>query len=256
MMIKSQEDIAKIREGGHLLAGIVEELQAMVKPGVSTLEVDAEAERRIRAVGGRPAFKGYRGRPIDPPFPGTICASVNSEVVHGIPREDMVLKDGDLFKLDIGMVYKERFTDMARTLPVGNVSKDALKILDVTRECLEEGVRNIRDGAKMHDYAGAVQKYAESFGFSLVRDLVGHGVGYEVHEPPQIPNYVDPRHNNFTFSEGMVIALEPMVNAGGWQVNLSGDGWTFVTADGSLSAHFENTYAVTKEGAEQLTVSE
>lgn len=253
MTVKSKEDIAKIREGGRILAGIVERLGYLVKPGVSTWEIDIEAEKRIREVGGTPAFKGYRGRPIDPPFPGTICASVNHEVVHGIPRKDGILQNGDLFKLDIGMKYKDRFTDMARTYAVGNISKESRKLLDVTKQCLEESVQVIRDGAKLHDYASAVQKYVESYGFSLVRDLVGHGVGYEVHEPPQIPNYVDAGHTNFTFREGMVIALEPMVNVGAWQVKLADDKWTFVTIDKSLSAHFENTYAVTKERVEQLT---
>lgn len=253
MFIKTQEDIDAIREGGHLLARIVEELSGEVQPGVSTWELDKMAEQKILSVGGTPAFKGYRGGKKDPPFPGTICASIDDEVVHGIPRKDRFLQKGNLFKLDIGMRYKDRYTDMARTFAVGKVSHEAQQLLDVTRESLEIGARTIREGSTSKQYASAVQKYIESFGYEGVRDLVGHGVGYEVHEPPQIPNYVDAQMVDFVFRKGMVIALEPMVNMGVWRVNLSLDGWTFKTADGSLSAHFENTYTVLKEGVEQLT---
>ena len=253
MLIKSQQEIADLREGGKLLARIMEELGTQVRPGVSTWEIDAQAEAKIRAMGGVPAFKGYQGHKSDPPFPGTICASINDEVVHGIPRKDRILNEGDLFKLDIGMRYKNLYTDMARTFPVGKISREAQALLDATRESLEAGVETIRSGSTIREYAQAVQKYAESFGYGVVRDLVGHGVGHEVHESPQIPNYVDARTPDFVFEEGMVIALEPMVNIGGWKVVLDEDGWTFCTADGSLSAHWENTYAVTKEGAVLIT---
>lgn len=255
MLIKTDHDIAVIREGGRILAGIVEKLSNEIRPGVSTLEIDALAEKYIRSFGGVPSFKGYRGRSSDPPFPGTICASLNDEVVHGIPRSDRILQEGDLFKLDIGMRYKDRYTDMARTFAVGRISWQAQKVLDVTRESLEAGSQTLRDGSTIREYARIVQRYVESFGFSLVRDLVGHGVGYEVHEPPQIPNCADVRTKDFTFKKNMVVALEPMVNAGGWQIKLSRDGWTFETADHSLSAHFENTYAITKTGAEILTAA-
>ncbi len=253
MLIKTKEDIAAIREGGHLLANIVEELSQEVRPGISTWEIDDLAETKIRAVGGVPAFKGYRGSPKDTPFPGTICASIDNEVVHGIPRKDRILKEGDLFKLDIGMRYKERYTDMARTFSVGKVSREAQKLLDVTRESLEVGVQTIRHGSTVRQYARAVQQYVESFGYGVVRDLVGHGVGHEVHEAPQIPNTIDARTPDFTFQKDMVIALEPMVNIGTWRVDLARDGWTFETSDHSLSAHFENTYAVLAKGVEQLT---
>lgn len=253
MLIKTEKDIATIREGGHLIAHIVEELLQEVRPGISTWEIDELAERKILSIGGVPAFKGYRGNPKDTPFPGTICASIDSEVVHGIPRKDRILREGNLFKLDIGMRYKGRYTDMARTFAVGKVSRDAQKLLDVTQESLEVGVQTIRHGSTVHQYARAVQQYVESFGYGVVRDLVGHGVGYEVHEAPQIPNCVDARTPDFTFQKGMVIALEPMVNIGTWRVDLARDGWTFETSDHSLSAHFENTYAVLKDGVEQLT---
>lgn len=253
MLIKSDKDIDVIREGGKLLSDIVLALAREVKPGVSTWDLDVLAEEKIRAVGGVPAFKGYRGSPKDPPFPGTICASLNDEVVHGIPRKDRVLKEGDLFKLDIGMRYKNRFTDMARTYAVGTVSREAQTILDVTRESLEAGIKTIHAGSTARAYAEAVERYAQSFGFGVVRDLVGHGVGHEVHEAPQIPNYVDARMRDFAFQEGMVIALEPMINAGTWRVKLLGDQWTFATLDGSLSAHWENTYVVREDGTEQLT---
>lgn len=253
MLIKSDTDIDGIREGGKMLARITEELGRLVRPGISTWEIDAIAEEKIRAIGGLPAFKGYRGSPKDTPFPGTICASIDSEVVHGIPRKDRILKEGNLFKLDIGMRYKNLYTDMARTFAVGKISKEAQTLLDVTRESLEIGAKTIHHGSTLREYASAVQEYVASFGYEGVRDLVGHGVGHEVHEDPQIPNYVGARMVDFTFQKNMVIALEPMVNAGTWRVNLASDGWTFETADGSLSAHWENTYAVTEKGVEQLT---
>lgn len=253
MYRKKKKDIDVLREGGRLLARIISELEEMVRPGVSTWELDALAEQKIRAVDGIPAFKGYRGSLTDIPFPATICASIDDEVVHGIPQKDRFLQEGNLFKLDIGMRYKNCYTDMARTFAVGKISHQAQQLLDVTRESLNIGAQTIRGGSTLRQYASSVQKYVESFGFESVRDLVGHGVGYEVHEPPQIPNYVDARIADFTFQEGMVIALEPMVNRGTWRIHLSSDGWTFKTADGELSAHFENTYVVLKEGVEQLT---
>lgn len=253
MLIKSDREIDAIREGGHLLANIVEDLAQEIKPGISTWEIDIMAEEKIRAIGGVPAFKGYRGSPSDTPFPGTICASIDSEVVHGIPRKDRILREGNLFKLDIGMRYKNLYTDMARTFAVGKISREAHTLMDVTQESLEIGSQTIHSGSTLREYALAVQNYVGSFGYQGVRDLVGHGVGHEVHEDPQIPNYVDARMTNFTFQKNMVIALEPMVNRGGWQVVLNEDGWTFETADGELSAHFENTYVVLEDGIEQLT---
>lgn len=253
MLIKSQKEIDILREGGKLLAQAVSELEREVKPGVSTWELDVLAEEKIRSVGGVPAFKGYRGDPGNPPFPGTICASLNDEVVHGIPRKDRVLCEGDLFKLDIGMRYKNLYTDMARTFAVGRVLREAQTLMDVTRQSLEAGAETIHAGSTIREYAEAVERYVKSFGFDVVRDLVGHGVGHEVHEDPQIPNYVDARLPKFAFREGMVIALEPMVNAGTWKVKILPDAWTFATLDGRMSAHWENTYVVLDRGVEQLT---
>lgn len=253
MLIKSEEEIDVIREGGKLLSHIVAELEDVLAVGISTGELDVLAEKKIREAGGVPAFKGYRGSSSDPPFPGTICASLNDEVVHGIPRKDRVLKEGDLFKLDIGMRYKNLFTDMARTFAVGKISREARTLLDVTRQSLEAGVETIREGSTIREYARAVEQYVKPFGFGVVRDLVGHGVGHEVHEAPQIPNAVDARMPEFVFRKGMVIALEPMINRGTWKIRLLDDQWTFATADGELSAHWENTYVVRENEAEQLT---
>jgi len=250
---KTSEEINILREGGQILGTIVSQVLALVQPGISTWKLDQEAEKRIRAAGGVPAFKGYRGGLNAPPFPGTICASVNDEVVHGIPKKECILREGDLFKMDIGMVYKGMITDMARTVSVGVINEEAKKLMDTTRESLDMGISVLKSGAKLYDFAGAVQKHAEQRGYFVTRDLVGHGVGHELHEPPQIPNYVDTKQLNFVFQENMVVALEPMINKGTWKVKMDSDGWTFKTQDGSLSAHFEDTVVITKDGSEILT---
>ena len=250
IIIKTPEEIAVMREGGHILAGIMDELGKMVKPGENTHEIDELARRLIFDIGGIPIFEGYGGP--ENPYPGAVCASINHEIVHGIPRKDRVLKEGDLLKIDIGMKYKELITDMARTFVVDKVSPAAWKLMKATKESLDKGIGEIKAGAKLSDYSRSVEGYVRSQGFSVVRELVGHGVGRKLHEDPQIPNYTS-KAKDIILKEGMTLALEPMVNEGDHKIKLEKDGWTFVTADGKLSAHFEDTVVVTKSGCEILT---
>ena len=249
--IKSQKEREVMREGGKILSGIMERLGAAVLPGKNTFEIDVLAEELILEAGGNPVFKGY-GKESGKPFPGTICASLNHEIVHGIPRKDRILKEGDIFKIDIGMRYKGMITDMARTWPVGHVSQEAQKLIDVTRECLDVGISKLRAKGYLSKYSCAVQEYVESFGFSVVRDLVGHGVGKKLHEDPYIPNYKS-KGDDVKLKDGMVLALEPMINVGTYEMKLEKDGWTYVTRDGKLSAHFEDTVLVTDAGIDILT---
>jgi len=252
-IIKSTKEIEKIREGAIILAEIMEKIEEAIAPGKNTWEIDMLAEKLILACGGVPAFKGYGGDSSNP-FPATICASVNNEVVHGIPLQKVILKDGDLFKVDIGMKYKGFFTDMARTFAVGKISIEAQKLLDVTAQSFWEGIQQMGAGKMLSGYSKAVQKYVEKQGFSVVRNLVGHGVGKKLHEDPQIPNYYYKHYADLRLKAGMVLALEPMINAGAFETKIGADGWTFVTSDGSLSAHYENTIVVTETGVEVLTV--
>lgn len=251
IIIKNYKEIDAMRAGGKILAGVMAELGKNVAAGKNTFELDALAEKLISQAGGVPVFKGY-GKESGNPFPNAICASINSEVVHGIPSKNRILKNGDILKIDIGMRYQGMIIDMARTYPVGKISAEAQKILDVTRECLNAGIEKIKAGARLAEYSEAVQKYVEDQGFSAVRDLVGHGVGKKLHEDPHIPNYKS-QQKEIILQEGMTLALEPMINAGAYKIRLEKDGWTFVTVDGKLSAHFEDTVAVTKNGAEILT---
>lgn len=250
--IKTEEEIGRLRASSERLAGVLAALMAAAHPGITTWDIDVLAERLIRASGGIPIFKGYNaggGRP----FPGSVCVSLNDEVVHGIPRKERVIREGDLLKLDIGMRFEGMVSDMARTLPIGKISAEAQKLLEVTRESLERGIATMRPGVKISAYASAVQGFVESHGFSVVRDLVGHGVGHELHEDPQVPNYVSRHMHDFVLEQGMTLALEPMINAGGFAVRIAPDDWTFITADGKLSAHFEDTVVITESGAEVLT---
>jgi len=248
----SQEEIAKLREGGALLSAILGELCAMVKPGVSTSELDAHAEKRMRDAGGEPSFKGYKaGGSV--PFNGTVCTSIDDEVVHAPPHPGRVLKEGQIISLDIGLRYKGLCTDMAVSVPVGKVSEKALKLIRVTKDSLLAGVDVVRPGGKIRDIGRAIQPVVERAGFGVVRALVGHGVGHAVHEEPGVPNYDDPDMPRVTMKEGMVLAIEPMVTEGSWEVDLGGDEWTFSSEDGSLAAHWELTLAVTKDGYEILT---
>ncbi|MDO8240848.1 MAG: type I methionyl aminopeptidase [Candidatus Moranbacteria bacterium] len=251
IIIKTQKEIDAMRTGGKILASVMEELGRVVAPGKNTFEIDALAEKLILEAGGTPVFKGY-GKESGNPFPATICASINEEIVHGIPSKKRVLREGDIFKIDIGMRFEGMITDMARTYPVGKISVEAQKILDVTRECLNVGIEKIQAGRKLSDYSVAVQKYVEAQGFSVVRDLVGHGVGKDLHEDPHIPNYKS-QEKEIVLQSGMTLALEPMINVGTYKIKLASDKWTYVTVDGKLSAHFEDTVLVTEVGVEILT---
>lgn len=252
MFIKTPDEIKRLREAGQRLARVMQEVVASVRPGIQTSELDALAEKLIRGSGGTPVFKGYKVG-TEQAFPATICASLNQEVVHGIPSARKIAREGDLLKIDIGMRYANMVADMARTVKVGEVSGEAEKLVSATEESLRLGIAELRPGAHLSNYARAVQKFVEVHGFSVVRDLTSHGVGRELHEPPQIPNYVSREFRDFTVREGMTFALEPMVNAGTFEVKLAPDNWTFVTADGKLSAHFEDTVVITQTGAEVVT---
>ena len=248
----TDEDIAKLREGGKLLSEILGELAAMAKPGVSTAELDAHAEKRMRDAGGEPSFKGYKaGGSV--PFNGTVCTSINEEVVHAPPHPGRVLQEGMLLSLDIGLRYKGLCTDMAVTLPVGEVPERWLKLVRVTKDALLSGIDVIRPGAKVNDVGKTIQPIVERNGFGVVRALVGHGVGRDVHEDPHVPNFDDPDLPSVTVKKGMVLAVEPMVTLGGWDVLLARDQWTIKTVDKKPAAHWEVTVAVTDVGYEILT---
>jgi methionyl aminopeptidase len=245
IVCKSPAEIEKMRAASVLVAEVLAELAAMVAPGISTLDLDAEAEKLVRAAGAEPAFKGYRG------YPATLCASVNEQVIHGIPSKRPLL-EGDIISLDMGVKMNGFFGDSAVTVPVGRVSDDATRLLRVTEEALEKGIEQVRLGGRISDIGHAIQNHVESNGFSVVREFVGHGIGASLHEEPQIANYGDPGRGP-RLAEGMTLAIEPMVNVGKPAVRMLSDGWTAVTKDGSLSAHFEHTVAVTKNGPLVLT---
>ncbi len=246
--LKSADEIRLMREAGRIVGEILDELEKAVAPGVSTWDLDQLAEKLIYKMGAQPAFKGYHG------FPAVLCASINQEVVHGIPSKKRKLKTGDLMKLDFGVVYKGFFGDSARTVPVGAVSESAQALIAATRESLEKAIALVLPGKRLGDLGYAVQSYVESRGFSVVRDFTGHGIGRKLHEPPQIPNY-GKAGTGMELRPGMVLAIEPMVNVGGPDVQVLDDDWTAVTVDGKLSAHFEHTILVTAEGPEVLTRS-
>ena len=242
---KSAAEVAKIAAAGDILADCLDMLATEAQPGVSTADLDRLAERFIRERGGVPTFLGYRG------FPGSICASPNDMVVHGIPGAYRIA-EGDIVSIDVGVTLDGYVADSAITLPMGTVEAEALRLLDVTRESLEAGIAQCHEGARLGDLSHAVQEVVEAAGFSVVRSLVGHGVGREMHEDPQIPNYGDPGRGP-RLEEGWVLAIEPMVNAGGHEVFVADDGWSISTGDGSLSAHFEHTVAVGKKAPRVLT---
>ncbi len=238
IVCRSASELERMREAGRLVGEVLTELTGMVAPGVTTADLDAAAEKRILAAGAVPAFKGYHG------YPATICASVNEEVIHGIPSGRRILKAGDILSIDVGAALDGYFGDSAVTLPVGRVTEDAATLLRATEESLYKAIECVRPGARISDIGHAVQQHVEAFGFSVVREFVGHGIGEKMHEEPQVPNYGDPGRGP-RLAEGMVLAIEPMVNAGKAAVKVLADGWTAVTRDGSLSAHFEHTVAVT-----------
>ena len=250
-ILKTREEINNLREGGKILASILYQVAEKALPGVKTLELDILAERLIRKAGGVPSFKNYKTKDDKIPYPASLCVSINDEVVHGIPSE-RELKEGDIVSLDLGMKYKNLYTDMAITAPVGKVSSEALRLTKITKNSLDAGISAVKEGARIGDIGFAVQQCAEKNGFSVVRKLVGHGLGYKAHEEPEIPNFGKPGAGAI-LKEGMVLAVEPMLSAGDYDIKLADDQWTWKTTDGSLAAHFEHTLIVTKTGAEVLT---
>lgn len=249
--IKSQREIDLMRKAGHIVAMAHRRIEELIAPGVTTKELDRAAEEVILKLGGIPSFKGvpnpYGG--ID--FPASICASVNHEVIHGIPN-DTPLKEGDIVSIDIGTIYEGYHGDAARTYEVGTVSSEAKRLIAVTRESFYKGIEMAREGMRIRDISRAIQQYVEENGYSVVRDFVGHGIGKEMHEEPQIPNYVT-RERGPRLQKGMTIAVEPMVNEGHWAVDILSNKWTVVTRDGKLSAHYENTIAITENEPVILT---
>lgn len=245
IIIKSKREIEMMRRAGRLVAETHAFLQQFIKPGITTKELDRIAEDFILKNNGRPAFKGYNG------YPASICTSVNEEVVHGIPGLKK-LKDGDIISIDIGVIVDGYYGDSAKTYPVGNVTKEALRLIKVTEESFYEGIKFAKVGYRLSDISHAIQRHVESNGFSVVRDFVGHGIGQKMHEDPQIPNFGPPGKGP-RLKEGMVLAIEPMVNAGTYHVRILGDNWTVVTFDGKLSSHYEHTIAITDGEPEILT---
>jgi methionyl aminopeptidase len=246
IIIKSPREIEQLKRSNAIVAEVFEKLKGMIAPGVTTQELDQVAEEYILSKGGRPAFKGYRG------FPATLCISINEEVVHGIPSQRR-LKEGDIISLDVGVNYLGYYGDAAITFPVGEVDPEAKRLLEVTEKALTIGIEKAKIGNRLFDISYAIQRWVESHGFSVVRDFVGHGIGKDLHEEPQIPNFGAP-HQGPRLEKGMVFALEPMVNEGTYEVRVLSDGWTVVTADGKRSAHFEHTLAITNDEAEILSI--
>lgn len=254
--IKPPKDIEIMRTGGVLLAHALQKAANAVRPGVRLFELDAIARECLEDGGGSPAFLGYRPSRHESPYPSTLCISVNDEVVHGIGTRDYELKDGDIVGLDIGVRYPAQdglYTDMAVTVPVGTITPEAQKLLDVTRASLDMAIAMVAPGVWIHEIGREIQKFCEGKGYGVVRDLSGHGVGYKIHEDPTIVNFYDPSAPKVQLKEGMVICLEPMITMGGWKVTVDEDGWTIRTKDRSLAAHFEHTIAVTATGHDVLT---
>jgi len=243
--IKSPEEIKIMREGGKILARILRKLEKEVKPGVSKEYLDKVASDLVLKYGARCSFKGYEG------FPACLCVSLNDEIVHGIPSQ-VLIKEGDVVSLDLGIIYKGFHTDMAVTVSAGEISPEARRLMRATKKSLKRGIKKARPGVTLGDVGSAIQRHIESQGFSVVRELCGHGVGRDLHEEPEIPNY-GKRGEGIELKEGMVLALEPMAAMAGWQIKRAKDGYGYATKDGSLSCHFEATIAITKNGSEVLT---
>jgi methionyl aminopeptidase len=245
LLLKSPGELEILRAAGKILAKIISELSCSLKSGMTTSQVNAIAEQLMSSYQVAPAFKGYRG------YPASVCVSINQEVVHGIPGKK-VIQDGDLVSLDAGIIYKNYFSDMAVTVGIGSLEPKQKKLLEVTREALSRGIAQARVNNRLSDISFAVQSWVESQGFSVVRDFVGHGIGRQLHEEPEIPNY-GPPHCGPVLKEGMVLAIEPMVNIGTWEIKIMEDGWTVETLDGKPSAHVEHSIAITANGPEILT---
>jgi len=249
--IKNSEQINKMRVGGKILAQVLHTVVKKIKVKVGTQELDSLAEELINKVGGRPSFKGYSHG--GPKFPSTLCICLNDEIVHGPAVPNRIIKNHDIVSLDVGMEYDGMYTDMATTVIVGKPDPRVRKLVNVTKKSLELGIKEIKAGKFLQDISRAIENHVKSNGFDVVRDLVGHGVGLAVHEAPQIPNYVDRFQRPIVLKEGMTLAIEPMVVAGTWRIDVLDDDWTAVTADGAMAAHFEHTVLVTKDGSEILT---
>ncbi len=250
--IKNRDDIASLRKAGRIVVDVLDLVGENIRPGIDTLTLDRKAEALIEASGAHPAFKGYTVPGIPRPFPGTLCVSVNSEVVHGIPSSDRILEEGDIASIDVGVRIDGFYGDAAYTFPVGKVSSGRSELLRITRECLERAVATAREGATLGDIGYAVESWAAPRGYGIVRNYAGHGIGRHLHEPPQIPNYGSPG-KGITLKKGMALAIEPMIMSGKESVRTLGDKWTVVTADGSDSAHFEKTIVVTEGDPEVIT---
>jgi methionyl aminopeptidase len=246
IVLKSERELDRMRAAGRILADVKDRLKAIVRPGISTQDIDTDVEAFILSRGAQSAFKGYRG------YPATVCTSINEEVVHGIPSPKRKLREGDIIGLDLGCVVDGYYADCAITLAVGKVPARTQELMDVTRESLDKAIVQCRAGNRLGDISHAVQSHCESHGFGVVRAFVGHGIGRELHEEPQVPNFGDPGRGT-VLKAGMVLAIEPMVTMGSWQVRVLDDRWTAVTVDGSLAAHFEDTIAITQNGPEILT---
>jgi len=244
--LKSREEIEKMRKAGAVVAQVLLEIEELIKPGATTADLDLFAQTRTKELGAKPAFKGYHG------FPGTLCVSVNEEVVHGIPSKKRVLKEGDIVGVDFGVILDGWFGDSAKTFGVGTIGGEAKKLLEITEKSLYLGIAEAKAGQNLFDIGHAVQNFVESHGYSVVREFVGHGIGKSLHEDPQVPNF-GVRGKGMVLKPGMVIAIEPMINAGKPDVRVLADGWTAVTVDKRLSAHFEHTVAITENGTEILT---
>jgi len=252
IVLKSSREIARMHEAGRLVARALDLVEQMARPGTSSLQIDAAVENLFRSAGGELLFKGYGAAPGRPAFPATICASFNDEVVHGIP-DDRKLRPGDLLSVDVGVRLKNYVGDAAVTVGIQPLSGEARKLMATCREALEIAIDRIRPGVKWAQVARAIQRHVEAAGFSVVEAFTGHGIGQQMHEEPQLPNYVGTAADEIVLQEGMTFAVEPMINAGGRKVKTRSNGWTAVTADGSLSAHFEHSVAVTADGALVLT---
>ncbi|WMC93804.1 type I methionyl aminopeptidase [Kineothrix sp. MB12-C1] len=243
--IKSEREIELMRKAGKMLAEVHARLGEAIRPGMSTLDIDKLGEKLIRSYGCVPNFLNYNG------YPASICVSVNDEVVHGIPHAEHILQDGDIVSLDAGLIYKGYHSDAARTHAVGTISEEAKKLIEVTKQSFFEGIKMAKSGNHLYDISSAIDQYVSSFGYGIVKDLVGHGIGTKLHEEPQIPNFTQ-RRKGIKLRAGMTLAIEPMINMGDWEVDWLDDDWTVVTADGSLSAHYENTILITDDGEPEI----
>jgi methionyl aminopeptidase len=252
MTTNDPKQIEILREGGQILAGVLNLVARHAKPGVSTGELNDIAEKEIKRLGATPSFKNYRAAAGDPPYPAALCTSINDEVVHGIPRRDRILKEGDIVGLDLGVWYKDLCTDSAITVPVGKISPQKQRLLNATKQALDNALAQVKAGARIGDIGHATELTAKKAGFHVVRELVGHGVGKGVHEPPEVPCY-GKKGKGIVLEEGMVLAIEPMLNVGYWKVTIDDDNWTVRTYDRKPSAHFEHSIIVTQDGCEILT---